>query len=259
VTASRVEDCIQRIKELVVSGELAPGTKIPSENVLAELLGSSRNTLREAVSALAHARVLDVRRGDGTYVTSLEPDLLLDGISFAVDLMQTDVLHEIFEMRRILEPSAAALAAQRATPEAIRELRTCLEYFREAEDDPEKAIVWDADFHRIIAEAAGNRTLLSVLNGIAKRTISARIWRGLTDRHAYHTIAEHEQILWAIEAHEPTLAHAAALVHLGSTESWVATLQAGSSPDLPLRSTRPSGEGPGGISPVRPRGGSRSR
>ncbi len=84
-----------------------------------------RDTLRrkliddEAVRVLAHARVLDVRRGDGTYVTSLEPSLLLSGLSFVTDLMQGPTLLEVFEVRRLLEPAATALAAERIGPEQI--------------------------------------------------------------------------------------------------------------------------------------------
>ena len=96
-----------------------PGDRLPKEADLAERLGLSRNSLREAVKALSLIRVLDVRQGDGTYVTSLEPDLLLDALSFVVDFHRDDTVLQFLEVRRILEPAATAMAAERMTDEDI--------------------------------------------------------------------------------------------------------------------------------------------
>src|SRR6185369_10434283 len=115
-----------KIKEMIVSGELKPGDRLPKETALADRLGLSRNSLREAVRALAMIHVLDVRQGDGTYVTSLEPRLLLDAMTFVVDFHRDDTVLQFFEVRRILEPSATALAAQRMSDDDVRELRKVL-------------------------------------------------------------------------------------------------------------------------------------
>src|SRR3954447_7524676 len=106
------DEAILRIKEMIVGGQLRPGDKLPREADLAETLGLSRNSLREAVRALALINVLDVRQGDGTYVTSLEPRLLLDTMSFVLDLHRDDTVIQFFEVRRILEPAATALATE---------------------------------------------------------------------------------------------------------------------------------------------------
>src|SRR5262245_53438839 len=112
---------------MILSGELRPGDRLPPEKELGEALGLSRSSLREAVKALEVIRVLDVRRGDGTYVTSLSPGLLLDAMSFVVDIHQDDSVLELFEVRRILEPAAAALAAPRITEADIAHLRDLLD------------------------------------------------------------------------------------------------------------------------------------
>jgi Transcriptional regulators len=139
---SVTDEAIVRIRELITSGRINPGDRLPPEQDLATMLGISRSSLREAVKALSQARVLDVRRGDGTYVTSLEPDLLLSGMSFVVDLMQDSTLVQVFKVRKLLEPAATALAAQRISSEQVQELRDSLKAMREAHD-PEELVMRD--------------------------------------------------------------------------------------------------------------------
>jgi len=105
VGAPLTEAAIQQVRDLIAVGQLAPGAKLPPEAELAEMLGTSRGTVREAVRALVTTRVLDVRRGDGTYVTSLRPELLLEGIGAAAELLQEGFTLELVEVRRILEPA----------------------------------------------------------------------------------------------------------------------------------------------------------
>src|SRR5262252_2485635 len=111
--AGVTQDAIERIRELIVSGEWGPGSRLPREADLAAELGVSRNSLREAVRALSLVRILDVRQGDGTYVSSLEPNSLLDAMSFLLEFHQDDSVLDILGVRRILEPAATALAAQK--------------------------------------------------------------------------------------------------------------------------------------------------
>src|ERR1700761_2583134 len=121
------DEAIEKIKEMIVSGALRPGDRLPREADLAERLGLSRNSLREAVKALSLIHVLDVRQGDGTYVTSLEPSVLLDAMGFVIDFHRDDTVLEFLEVRRILEPAATAMAASRMTPDETAELRGLLE------------------------------------------------------------------------------------------------------------------------------------
>src|SRR5437016_12616783 len=121
--ASVTQDAIDQIRALIASGEWGPGTRLPREADLAAQLGLSRNSLREAVRALSLARVLEVRQGDGTYVSSLEPGELLEPTSFATHLLRGRTVLELLEVRRMLEPEAAAMAAQRADADVIGSLR----------------------------------------------------------------------------------------------------------------------------------------
>src|SRR5438552_5300584 len=119
------DDAILKIKELIVDGEFAPGSKLPKERELAERLGLSRNSLREAVRALTLIGVLEPRQGDGTYVTSLEPDLLLAGTTFVSHLLTGPTLLELYQVRCILEPAATAMSATRITEGDLDALAGC--------------------------------------------------------------------------------------------------------------------------------------
>ncbi|MER6138504.1 FCD domain-containing protein [Streptomyces sparsogenes] len=219
---SLTDKAIHRIRELVQSGELPPGAKLPPEQQLAAELGLSRNLMREAVKALAVSRVLEIRRGDGTYVTSLEPELLLGGIGSAVELLRGDTLLELTEVRRLFEPVATGLAAGRISAEQLAEVKRHLEAMQAAREDAEELNEHDAAFHRAVIAATGNATLATLLEGIASRTLRARVWRGLVDEDAAgRTLAEHKAIYHALAAGDAALAQAAALMHVSTTEQWL--------------------------------------
>lgn len=212
---------VDRIRELIVSGVLQPGDRLPQENELAAELGISRNSMREAVRALEQARVLSVRHGSGTYVTSLEPALLLEGIAFAVDMLRDDTLLEVLEVRELLEPAATRMATLRMTPAKLDRIRDAFE--RHRVDDPvEELVRCDLEFHAAIVEAADNSTLTSILDGLSSRTVRQRIWGGVLNEAAVPiTIDHHRRILEAIESGNPTVAEAAALVHVSSAKTWL--------------------------------------
>src|SRR3954452_16234133 len=143
---------------MIVAGDLRPGDRLPREGDLAERLGLSRNSLREAVKALSLIHVLDVRQGDGTYVTSLAPGLLLDALSFVVEFHRDDTVLEFLEVRRILEPAATAMAAQRMTDDDIAGLRMVHDNLAK-EPSIDALVANDLEFHRRIAIGAGNGVL----------------------------------------------------------------------------------------------------
>lgn len=215
------DEAIEKIKGMIVSGEMLPGDRLPREADLAERLGLSRNSLREAVKALSLIRVLDVRQGDGTYVTSLAPGLLLDALSFVVEFHRDDTVLEFFEVRRILEPSAAALAAQRMTDDDVEGLRAVLADLGEA-PSIDALVANDLEFHRRIAAGSGNNVLCSLIDSLSGPTTRARIWRGLTQEGAVaKTREQHTAILEAIAARQPELARSWATVHVAGVEDWL--------------------------------------
>lgn len=216
------DEAILKIRTLIQTGELTPGARLPPEQQLSMQLGLSRSSLREAVKALELARVLDVRRGDGTYVTSLDPQLLLEGFSFAVELLQDDTLLEVMEVRRLLEPEATGLAAVRISSAELETLGDLLEQMRRVMTDAEELMRYDTAFHRTVVAATGNRALESLLYGLSSQTVRARIWRGLIESNAAEkTVAEHEAIYRALQQRNQPLAAANALIHVNTSESWL--------------------------------------
>ena len=221
------DEAIAKIRNMIRSGELPPGSRLPPEQQLAAQIGLSRSGVREAVKALETARVLDVRRGDGTYVTSLAPHLLLEGLGFAVELLRDDTLLEVMEVRRLLEPAATGLAAIRMSDAALDDLGGILDDMRTAADNPELLMRYDTAFHRAVTAAAGNETLTTLLDGLSGRTVRARVWRGIIEGNAAHvTVDEHQAIYKALRSRDQLLAQASALVHVNTSESWLRTVLA---------------------------------
>lgn len=218
---SVTDDAIAKIKEMIVSGELRPGDRLPREPDLAQRLGLSRSSLREAVRALSWARILDVRQGDGTYVTSLESDVLLDAMSFIVDLHHDRNVMHILETRRILEAAAAALAAQYIEDGELAELHRLIEAAADCATI-EDFVDNDLEFHRKLAMASRNPVLVSMLDVLASRTSRARIWRGVMQSGATErALIEHRALVAAVEEHRPDQARAWATVHIAGVEEWV--------------------------------------
>lgn len=215
------DEAILRIKEMIVTGKLAPGARLPREADLASQLGLSRNSLREAVRALSMINILDVKQGDGTYVTSLEPQVLLDTLTFVVDFHRDDSVLEFLRVRRILEPAAAAMAAQLIDEVALSALQRVVDA-SSPDAEPEELFALDAEFHRLIGVASGNSVLASLIEGLSGPTNRARVWRGRTEVGAQErTVREHRAILDALAAHAPDIAHAAMVGHVAGVENWL--------------------------------------
>ncbi|MET9144360.1 MULTISPECIES: FadR/GntR family transcriptional regulator [unclassified Streptomyces] len=215
------DEAIEKIKAMIVSGALRPGDRLPGESELAAGLGLSRNSLREAVRALSLMRILDVRQGDGTYVSSLDPQLLLEALSFVVDFHRDDTVLEFLAVRRILEPAATALAAARLDEGRLDALEAQLDTLGPA-PSVEELVAADLEFHRGVVAGSGNSVLCALLDGLSGPTTRARVWRGLTQEDAVgRTLREHRAILGALRDRDAEAARSWATVHIASVEHWL--------------------------------------
>lgn len=212
------DTAIERLRALIVNGDLPPGARLPPEQQLAAQLGISRGSTREAVKALTHARMLSVKRGDGTYVTSLEPDELLHGITLAAELARNETVLDVVEVRRLLEPGATRLAADRISEADLEQIAELLVLMDDTHD-PLVFVGLDVEFHNRIAEGSGNAWLSAILRGLAEPTIRARQERLTVDREAEElTRRQHRDIYTALQERDGALAEAAALAHICSVQ-----------------------------------------
>ncbi len=220
-TGRATDQAIAKLKELISSGQFGAGARLPTERELTQRFGISRSSLREAVRALALVGVLESRVGDGTYVTTLEPDLLMTGIGFVSDLAHGDSLLEIHQVRRILEPEATRLATPRLSEDDFERLEGCLRLMEIADGVP-AFIEADTLFHRFILEACGNATLASLIQNLSSGTLRARLWQSLVAQGAVEaTLASHWSIFNALIARDADMAAAADMMHLAIAEEWL--------------------------------------
>src|SRR5215216_6069524 len=217
---SQTDVVIQSVKDMITTGVLAPGSRLPVEKDLAAQLAVSRGSLREGVRALCLMGVLETRQGDGTYVTSLDASLPLAPMTFLVDLGgEADAFH-LQAVRRVLETEAAGRAAQLITDAALREASDILAQVEplvtSASDDHFGAFIEaDIAFHRVIAHASGNPALEALIEALATRTIHGRLWRAISEEGAIpSTHREHQAILRAIARRDPDAARIRMGTHL---------------------------------------------
>ncbi|MFI8420240.1 FadR/GntR family transcriptional regulator [Streptomyces sp. NPDC085479] len=200
---SLVDAAIAELREEIASGRWPVGAKIPSESVLAETLGVSRLSVREAVRALVHTGLLATRQGDGTYVTAA------DETSVALGRMLAEVAdRDVEEVRQGLDLVAARLAARRRTEEDLESLRDIVRRRRLHFEAGELTEFVDADieFHVGVARAGHNPLLLDLyttFSGALRDTI-------LADGMRTSSADAHQALLTAVEAADPVAAAAAA-------------------------------------------------
>lgn len=210
----------RRIEELVRSGELKAGDRLPPEPDLAQMLRVSRGSLREALKGLMFLGLIKSRAGDGTYIQSSLSRVLNQHFQWMILLEEVKHL-EIYELRKIIEPQAAALAAKRATRADIERLQAALEGLAEGRGNPDLFHVFDIRFHDAFAQASGNAAIQSTMRMLYHATSEARKaalpfiddW----DRHW----RRHERVFLCIRDHKPALAGKAVLEDLRYAESLI--------------------------------------
>lgn len=224
---SQTDVVVQSIKAMITRGELTAGSRLPIEKDLALALGVSRGSLREGVRALCIMGVLETRQGDGTYVTSLDSELLLAPLAFMVDLQSPEHRHDLHTVRRVLESEAASRAALRITDEQLAAAAAILDgarpvVFASPVGDHEAAMNADIAFHRVIAKASDNGALAALVDALADRTRRARRTIGLQHEEQVRTaFNDHEAILGALRAHDPDRARLLMSHHLLAIEDFV--------------------------------------
>ncbi|MCM2589860.1 FadR family transcriptional regulator [Rossellomorea marisflavi] len=207
------EQALNQLEQLLESGEWPVGEKIPSEPVLMDTLGISRNTLREAIRSLVHAGYLETRQGIGTTVKSHS------GLDRALrKRMRAGDLVEVLELRLALEKEAAEKAAVRRTDEQLGEMRRLLALWQEAAEEGKASsfVRHDSAFHQAVIRASGNSMFMEMYDSIID-SVHQSIYNliDLNDLNQ-EDIRMHTELLSAIEAQDPVKASECVKKYLGT-------------------------------------------
>ncbi|MGQ0571246.1 MAG: FadR/GntR family transcriptional regulator, partial [Armatimonadota bacterium] len=197
---------IQEIQKSLASGELKPGDRLPPERELSANLKVSRPSLREALRVLEFMGIVERRPGGGTFTRGAGIATLMT--SFTTILAeQRPFMFQMLELRHILEPSIARLAAQRARSRDIAKLRTILKRHERKVRQNEPALEEDAAFHRAVAEATQNHVIVKNVDSLHG---ALQEWRAIwVQGRPAHSIEGHERLFHAIERKDATAAERA--------------------------------------------------
>lgn len=207
------EQVVKRILDLVRRGILAPGQKLPSERSLAATMGVGRPSLREALRALSLLGVVEIRQGEGIFVSKLTPETLLEPLTFFLTLDEQS-LDALFEARVAVEAGIAEIAGRKITYEALARLQECVDRGDGLLEDPAGFTEMDVEFHRLLVEATGNPLLARIAQSFAELGKASR--RMTVDlpgvRRQSHK--DHREIVRALGEHDPDAARSAMADHL---------------------------------------------
>lgn len=209
------EQVASTLRGQIVQGELALGQKLPTEREIAARYGVSRNVVREAVRTLANDGLVQVRQGSGVYVADGASRALSDSLELAITLGDaTRKFHDLIEIRQLVEPGVAALAAERATSQDLESLRKEVAVMDEAASDVEAFITADHRFHVAIGKASGNSLVPLMLDPIVELLHEQRQRLFFVEHSASTAQDFHHKILAAIQQRDPRAAFAEMRAHL---------------------------------------------
>jgi GntR family transcriptional repressor for pyruvate dehydrogenase complex len=216
----RYQQVADQIQRLIASGALKPGDLLPPERELAAKFGVGRSSLRDAIRTLEVSGIVESRHGAGTVIRELTTDALVLPIS-SVLVRRREMVAELLDVRRMLEPGLAARAARNATPEEIAQLEAILKRQGERIRKGEKTIEEDSAFHYGIAVAARNGVVMKVLHVLMHLLRESRARSLQVPGRVERSYAGHRRILKAIKRRDGKAAAAAVHKHLREIEAIV--------------------------------------
>ncbi|MGB6384670.1 MAG: FadR/GntR family transcriptional regulator [Terriglobales bacterium] len=213
-TSRLFEQIVQQVEDSILKGQLKPGDQLPAERDLAQRFGVSRTAVREAVKTLREKGLVEAYSGRGTFVTNGNSQAIRQSLDLMIRINKQEGLANLAELRLVLEPEIAALAAPRIEEQLLTTMREAVAVMERNLHDPDAYVEADLDFHLALAEAADNPLILSLLDSIVGllREQRSRIFDvdGGPERGQFH----HKQILTAIENRDAEAAREAMRSHL---------------------------------------------
>jgi GntR family transcriptional repressor for pyruvate dehydrogenase complex len=205
---------VRQIEEKILNGELAVGDKLPTERELVKQFQVSRTVVREAIKILQQKGLVGVYPGRGTFIVDSMSQSVQDSLGLLIQSDESDGLGNLVEVRSLLEPEIAALAAARATPEDIEMMRKAVAEMDAALDNADIFIEADLDFHIALANATQNSLIPLLIDPIVEQLRVQRkaifLVAGGAERGQFH----HNHILDAVIRRDPRAAQEAMRVHL---------------------------------------------
>ncbi|MCF6092881.1 FadR family transcriptional regulator [Microaerobacter geothermalis] len=216
---------------MISKGILKPGDKLDSVRELAEKFNVGRSAVREALSALKAMGLVEMRQGEGTFISKFNSSAITQPLSSAV-LMNPKEIKELLEVRKIMEVGIAGIAASKRDEEDLTLMREALLEMEKALDADDEGLgeLADVKFHMAIAKSTKNKMLIKLMNNISgfmRETMkeSRRIWLYAEEATHHRLYLEHKSIFQAIEEKNATLAQQRMLTHLVKVEEVVDKFQ----------------------------------
>lgn len=208
------ERIVSQIEERIVAGELKSGDQLPAENELAKQFGVSRTAVREAIKALREKRLVEVHPGRGTFITNNAPGSMRHSLGLLMKFGSSNGSADLVEVREMLEPEIAALAASRTTEEDIAAMQEAVDVMDSALDDPDGFVEADLDFHLALAEATQNPLIPLLMDSIIDLLREERKRTGLVEGGLRRGQQHHKKILKAIVQRDAKAARKSMQDHL---------------------------------------------
>jgi GntR family transcriptional regulator, transcriptional repressor for pyruvate dehydrogenase complex len=213
-TSRLYEQIVQQVEDSILKGQLKPGDQLPAERDLAHSFGVSRTAVREAVKTLREKGLVEAYSGRGTFVTNGTSHSIRQSLDLMIRINPLEGSANLAELRLVLEPEIASLAAARIEEQLLSTMREAVAEMDRSLRDPDAYVEADLDFHLALAEAAGNPLILSLLDSIVGllREQRSRIFNvdGGPERGQFH----HKRILAAVLQGNPETAREAMRAHL---------------------------------------------
>jgi GntR family transcriptional repressor for pyruvate dehydrogenase complex len=223
------EEIVRQVKAMISEGKLKGGDRLPPERDLAEKFVVSRTSVREALRALESLGLVEIRAGEGTFVRQVSIESLVEPLALLM-VSQREAIGELFEARRMLEPSLAALAATRATPDEIQEMERILEDQAKEIANGRTGLVQDAQFHAAIGAAAHNRAITRIAHAIMDLLTQSREESLNTPGRPTRSHEDHRRVLAAIARRDADGARHAMVEHIEAVETLVLGVEATANP-----------------------------
>ena len=199
------EVIVNEIEQLVVSGQLKAGDPLPPERELGLRFGVSRTAVREAIKVLSQKQLVTVRRGRGAIVAHPSPQTVSASLGLLLKVRRASPA-QLTEVRRSIEPEMAALAAEKATPEQIRELEALAIAYRDSVGNPSKAVPLDLAFHKCVSESAHNEVASAIIDSVEQLFLQSMIHHSRVEGAMEKSALSHHQVYSAISERDPEAA-----------------------------------------------------